>query len=105
MGLPPLVRAFHAVIHRNEYALTCFFHWWAPMLAGMLTELLTRHKTGQAFRPGLSVVELPGIEPAQENALNWGNAGSDGRESTSDDAKTPGKTWQVLTASTDMQDS
>lgn len=22
MGLPPLVRAFHAVIHRNEYALT-----------------------------------------------------------------------------------
>ena len=77
MGLPPLVRAFHAVIHRNEYALTCFFHWWAPMLAGMLTELLTRHKTGQAFRPGLSVVELPGIEPAQENALNWGNAGSD----------------------------
>ena len=77
MGLPPLVTAFHAVIHRNEYALTCFFHWWAPMLAGMLTELLTGNKTDQAFRPGLSSVELPGIEQALENDLNCGNASLD----------------------------
>jgi hypothetical protein len=47
MGLPPLVTAFHAVIHRNEYALT-----WL-------------------------LLELPGIEQALENDLNCGNASLD----------------------------
>jgi hypothetical protein len=33
---------------------------------------MDRNKAGQAFRPGpLFVVELPGIEPALEIALNW----------------------------------
>jgi hypothetical protein len=37
--------------------------------------VLTRNKTGLAFRPGLLlVVELPGIEPAPEIALKWINA-------------------------------
>ena len=39
--------------------------------------MLTANKTGQTFRPGLLHVELPGIEPALGDALNWENARSD----------------------------
>ena len=44
--------------------------------------MLTEIKAGQAFRPGLLVVmvELPGIEPVPENALNSRNAGFDDAE-------------------------
>jgi len=38
--------------------------------------MLTRHAAGQGLRPWPAVVELPGIEPALENALNCGNAGT-----------------------------
>ena len=48
--------------------------------------MLTENKAGQGLRPGLLlVVELPGIEPALENALNSDNTGVNGgkvRQST-----------------------
>ena len=33
--------------------------------------MLTRHTEGQGLGPGLFPVELPGIEPALKNVLNW----------------------------------
>ena len=66
--------------------------------------MLTQDRTGQAFRPGLSLVELPGIEPALNNALNWGHAGFDDGEITPGDAQSPAEAWQLLAASTPLFD-
>jgi hypothetical protein len=60
-----------------------------------------KRKTGQDFRPDLSLVELPGIEPSSENHSELRNRLSRVRETTGKYEKRPTATREVLMASTE----